>query len=144
MSEFGRPEHVYVENEWYDGPRSGVADIDGQPHRFVSQYDETDDEYLGNFLVWPVDAAELALEKEQWLIFVVWNEEYEAGRAGVESHPGNPGTSRRWDEIQSLLQATRTSVPATARRARVQMVPVEREHRYEESGPPYKLAWQLS
>lgn len=31
---FGPPEKVYVENDWYDGPRARVADIDGVPHRF--------------------------------------------------------------------------------------------------------------
>ena len=60
--EFGPPERVYVENEWYDGPRAGVADIDGAPHHFKSLFDEAEDDYLGAFVVWPIDAVTLELE----------------------------------------------------------------------------------
>jgi hypothetical protein len=78
MLTFGPPGDVYVENEWYDGPRAGIADVNGLPHRFASQWDEASDEYLDTFLVWPVAPAELALEQEQWAIFVSWNDQYEA------------------------------------------------------------------
>ncbi len=84
---YGPFEHVFVENEWYDGPRAGIANVNGLPHRFLSQFDEGDDEYLGMFLLWPVDADELALEQEQWQIYVTWNERYEAGAADIDSHP---------------------------------------------------------
>ena len=70
MTQFGPPETVYVENEWYDGPRAGIADVNGVPHRYVSLFDEVEDEYLDIFLIWPVDRQELDLEIEQWRIFV--------------------------------------------------------------------------
>jgi hypothetical protein len=79
---FGSPEQVHIEDEWYDGPRNGIADIGGRPHRFVSQWGESEDEYLGTYLLWPVAPDELVLGREQWLLFVVWNDEYEAGRVG--------------------------------------------------------------
>jgi hypothetical protein len=101
MLKYGPPEHVFVENEWYDGPRAGIANVNGQPHRFVSQWDEHGDEYLGTFLVWPVRSEELSLEQEQWRIFVSWNDQYEAGAASTNTHPGNLGTNSRWDELSS-------------------------------------------
>jgi hypothetical protein len=67
MTIYGPFERVFV--EWYDSPRAGIADVNGQPHRFLSQFDEDDDEYLGTFLFWPVNAEELALEQEQWQIY---------------------------------------------------------------------------
>ena len=143
MTEFGPPEQVYVENEWYDGPRAGVASINGKPHRFVSQFDEQEDEYLGTFLVWPIQAAELSLEQEQWKIFVSWNDDYEAGRVGVDSHPGHPGTNERWDEINALLKTSRESIPSGARRAKAEMIFVEGDRRYASSGPSYHLSWRL-
>ena len=143
MPDFGPPEHVYVENSWYDGPRAGVANVEGLPHRFVSLNDEEGDEYLGTFLVWPVDAAELQLEQEQWQIYVDWNEQYESGRVGSDSHPGHPGTDRRWDEIESILKERRDTIPANARRAKVEMVFIEQEKRYACSGPTYELRWRL-
>lgn len=143
MTEFGLPEHVYVEIEWYDGPRAGVADVQGKPHRFMSQFNEKEDEYLGTFLVWPIDEHDLSLEQEQWRIFVSWNEDYEAGKVRVESHPGHPGTNERWDEIDRLLKPSRESVPSSAKSAMAQMEAVEGSQRYAPSGPGYQLAWKL-
>jgi hypothetical protein len=99
MRIFGPAEHVHVENEWYDGPRAGIADVGGLPHRFASQWDDDEEDYLGTFLVWPVAPAELALEREQWAIFVAWNDRYEAGAVRTDSHPGHVGTNPRWDEV---------------------------------------------
>lgn len=143
ISEYSLPQRVYVENEWYDGPRAGVTDLNGKPHRFLSQYDEQEDEYMDTFLVWPIDDSELALEQEQWEIFVSWNEQYEAGRVGTETHPGHPGTSKRWDEINSLLANRRESPHQGARRAKAQIVHLEDQQRYAPSGPAYQLSWAL-
>lgn len=143
MLKYGPPEHVFVENEWYDGPRAGIANVNGEPHRFVSQWDEHRDEYLGTFLVWPVRSEELSLEQEQWRIFVIWNDQYEVGAASTNTHPGNPGTNSRWDELSNQLATLRASTPEHAQRARAEMVPLDRERRYDESGPCYKKSWSL-
>lgn len=143
MLKYGPPEHVFVENEWYDGPRAGIANVNGQPHRFVSQWDEQGDEYLGTFLVWPVRSEELALEQEQWQIFVSWNDQYEAGAASTDTHPGNPGTNSRWDELSRQLATLRAPTPEHAQRARAEILPLDRERRYDESGPCYRMSWSL-
>ena len=140
---YGPPEQVLVENEWYDGPRAGVANVNGQPHRFVSEWDEDEDDYLGSFLVWPIDADEVALEQEQWRIFVAWNEQYEAGEVDTATHPGHPGTNKRWDEIASQLATRRETVPPTAKQAKAQMVHLEGKNRYARSGPAYLLSWRV-
>ncbi len=143
MLKYGPPEHVFVVNEWYDGPRAGIANVNGQPHRFASQWDEHGDEYLGTFLVWPVRSEELSLEQEQWRIFVSWNDQYEAGAASTDTHPGNPGTNNRWDELSRLLATLRAPTPEHAQRARAEVVPLDRERRYDESGPCYQMSWSL-
>ncbi len=143
MSTFGPAEHVYVENEWYDGPRAGIADVNGMPHRFTSEWDEVGDEYLGTYLVWPVSAEELALEQEQWAIFVAWNDRFEAGTADTNSHPGHVGTNARWDEIEAQLASKRKSTPPAGKRAKVQFFPLEGGSRYALSGPAYQLSWAL-
>jgi hypothetical protein len=43
------------------------------------------------------------LEREQWAIFASWSERYEAGTAGLETHPGHGGIDARYDELTSLL-----------------------------------------
>ncbi len=50
MIEYGPPEKVYVENDWYDGPQAGVADINGAPHRFKATFNEEEDEYSNAFV----------------------------------------------------------------------------------------------
>ena len=143
MTQYGPPETVYVENEWYDGPRAGIGDVNGVPHRYVSLFDEEEDQYLETFLIWPVDRQVLELEIEQWRIFVEWNALYESGRADVNSHPGHGGRNARWDEIEALLKPSRTNVPADARRAVAQLCHIDREVRYASSGPSYMLRWSV-
>ena len=143
MIKYGPPERVYVENDWYDGPRAGIADINGMPHRFKSLFDEEEDEDLGTYMVWPVDKNVLDLEIEQWRIFVEWNTLYESGQADTDSHPGHGGRNARWDEIEALLKRSRSDVPASAKRARAQFSRIEREVRYGPSGPDYALRWSI-
>ena len=143
MTGYGRPEAVHVENEWYDGPRAGVADIGGVPHRFRSLLDEEDGQYLGTFLVWPLEKDMVDLEREQWRIFVAWEARYQSGEASSDSHPGHPGTNARWDEIEAVLKPSRDEVPASARRALAEMTCLDREVRFADSGPAYRLSWTL-
>lgn len=102
-----------------------------------------EDEYLGTFLVWPVDATTLSLEIEQWQIFVAWNDLYESGASDVNAHPGHGGISKRWDEIEVKLQSTRTEIPAEAKRASVKIEPLEQGCRYAPGGPSYSLCWRV-
>lgn len=143
MSKYGPPERVYVENEWYDGPRAGIADINGMPHRFKSLFDEGEDEYLGTFMVWPVDKHVLDLEIEQWRIFVEWNTLYKSGQADTTSHPAHGSRNARWDEIEALLKQSRSDVPPSAKRARALLSRIDQEARYAPSGPDYAMSWNI-
>lgn len=112
--------------EWYDGPRAGIADINGMPHRFKSLFDEGEGEYLGTFMVWPVDKRVVDLEIEQWCIFVDSNALYESGHADTDSHPGHGGRNARLEEIESQLKQSRSNVPASAKRARAEVTRIDR------------------
>lgn len=136
-------ERVYVELEWYDGPRGGIADIHGVPHRFKSNFDDNDEDWLGTFLVFPIDPVSLALEREQWCLFVAWNRRYESGDESVTRHPGHGGIDSRWDEIEALLAEHRDVIPSHAKQARAESRLLNREERYAEDGPAYRLRWTL-
>lgn len=69
-------EKVYVECDWYDGPRAGIADVNGIPHRFVSNFDHDADDWSDTFTLFPIDPNTLASEQEQWNLFVAWNRRY--------------------------------------------------------------------
>lgn len=142
MDEFGLFERVYVETEWYDGPRTGIADIHSKPHRFKSLWDEKEDEYLSTFEVWPVSPAELELEIEQWCLFVAWNSRYESGEADADTHPGH-GHDVRWNEIDALVKNKRNDVPLNVQQANARLKGIARGHRYEVTGPSYLMCWKL-
>ncbi|MBO0835849.1 MAG: hypothetical protein J2P28_10060 [Actinobacteria bacterium] len=137
-------ERVHIELDWYDGPRRGLADVDGMPHYFQAVHDyggtgEPGDEYL----VWPASDTALALEREQWLIFVDWNTRYEAGTANVDSHPGHGRINARYDELSALL-VTHRAVPPGALRlaAEWRWPPNTGATRYHMDGPDYLVRWR--
>lgn len=140
--EFGF-ERVYVELDRYDGPRAGIADVHGVPHRFLSNFDESEAEPSGTFIVFPIDSEMLALELEQWRIFVSWNRRYEASEENLSSHPGTGGVDARWDELETLLTESRQRIPSDARSAGAVFSLLDRGERYAEAGPDYRVCWTL-
>ena len=135
-------ENVYVENDLYDGPRSGIADFNGSPHRFIANFEDLKG-YSDTFSLFPIPDDELQLEIEQWNIFVQWNKAYEAGNADTNSHPGHGGLNKRWDELESMLSLKRTTIPKTAMKVTANFEFNDQNSRYEKSGPDYGVIWEL-
>jgi len=134
-------EKVYVENDWYDGPRNGIANYKGLPHRFVANFDELKG-YEDTFKLFPVTDDELSLEIEQWRIFVEWNKRYESGEAEVDTHPGHGGINQRYDEINKILRPKRKKIPSNAIEAKAIFEDNGQESRYESTGPSYGVEWK--
>ncbi|TYB40803.1 hypothetical protein [Actinomadura chibensis] len=106
---FGR---VLIELDWYDGLRAGLAEVDGKVHYFESRnYVDLVEEV--EYRVWPASDDAVAMEREQWTIYVEWNRRYEAGDVGPGRHPGHGGVDVRYDELTSLLTPHREA-PADA------------------------------
>jgi len=57
-------ERVFTVNDYYDGPRRGVADFGGKPHIYESQFSDAEDPYTDRFLLMEIEAElfQLALE----------------------------------------------------------------------------------
>ncbi|HET6158815.1 MAG TPA: hypothetical protein VFE34_10755 [Dongiaceae bacterium] len=51
----GRWEKVHTVHDYYDGPVSGVADVNGVPHVFEKIFSEEEDEYIDCYLVMTID-----------------------------------------------------------------------------------------
>ncbi|MFJ4866837.1 hypothetical protein [Streptomyces sp. NPDC088748] len=132
-------EHVHAELDWYDGPRDGLVDIDGVPHYFhchAVDFSVAPVEYF----VWRADETTVALEREQWTIFVAWNHRYEAGTAGIERHPGHGGIDPRYDELTALLTPQRQA-PADAT-LMVAEWRFDGGDRYRADGVDYWVRWR--
>jgi hypothetical protein len=96
-------DRVYTVNDYYDGPRRGIADVDGVPHIYESEFDHSTDEYGDTFLVSPVDQSLLALVLEDWEIWLRWNSAFKRGEASVDSHPALPKDRERHEALKIAI-----------------------------------------
>jgi hypothetical protein len=98
-------ETVHTVDDWYDGPRQGVADYEGAPHFYRSlaldlpAWSSAED----RFQLTPVSEADLALVLEDWAIWRRWEDAFEDGLATQASHPALPEDRTRHEEIAALL-----------------------------------------
>lgn len=143
LQAFGEPERVLVENGWHDGPRAGIANVRGVPHRFRCIFDEQVDDWTDEYVVVPIAPETLALEIEQFQIFADWRDQYDRGLVRLESHPGHGGMNKRWDELERELSSRREIGGATALRAVAAFQMPEDGSRYGKSGPTYTVRWHL-
>ena len=96
-------DRVYTVNEYYDGPKLGVADYRGKPHIYERQFDTDKDDYSERFLLSPIDPELLALLLEDWKIWLRWDAAYRQGNATVKTHPALPEERQRHDELSKLI-----------------------------------------
>lgn len=128
---------IIVELEYYDGPASGLAVVDGVIHYFdrvVSDSYVEDEEYH----VWPASPEIVALERESWAIFIDWITRYEAGTASIDEHPARAGVNARRDELQARLKSHRVP-PPDACLTTAEFRRIDREERYTLAG----AAWEV-
>lgn len=136
-------ERVLIEFEWYDGPRSGIAEVAGTPSYFLTDNFVEPPEQV-TYLTWPVPADVLPLEMEAWQIFVDWNDEYEAGRSSSAEHPGHGGVNARQDELETLLAHHRNPPSSAARRRAMWIAREATGSRYCAEGLAYYgVRWQI-
>jgi hypothetical protein len=98
-----RYERVYAIWDFYDGVLMGVADLNGAPHYFARQFDESADEYADTFELYPVDAEFMKHALRDWDIFRAWEFKFHSGEAALEEHPGHGGIDAEYDELKSWL-----------------------------------------
>jgi hypothetical protein len=96
-------EVVYTCPEWYDGPRCGIADYQGEPHLFLSEWADGKDMDAVTFLLSPVTPDVFRLAIEDWAIWRRWETAYCKGQADQNTHPALPHERARHEELQALL-----------------------------------------
>lgn len=97
-------EIVHTVTDYYDGPRCGIADLDGAPHLYEAEWREESGNYADTFLLTPIDAETLALALEDWTIWRRWEDAFRRGLADQSSHPALPSDRTRHEQLQGLLR----------------------------------------
>jgi hypothetical protein len=106
--------------EWYDGPRKGIADYQGKPHLFESEWDTAQDDYSDWMLLTPIGHDTFVLALEDWAIWRRWEKAFYHGNATRDTHPALPEDRRRHEELQRLLEGRLVVDPAQAVRMKAE------------------------
>ena len=96
-------ERVHTMTDYYDGPRKGIADFEGAPHLYESEWDDLADEYAPAFRLSPVEPWLFVLALESWSIWRRWESAFYEGRTTQETHPALPDERTRSDELEQIL-----------------------------------------
>lgn len=107
-----RYERVHVIWDLYDGVRTGIADLDGVPHYFASQFDVRADDYSNNFKLYPVTPDFMQRAMRNWDIYQAWERKFHNGEADLRTHPGHGGIDPEYDELKSWLDDQVTHLKA--------------------------------
>ncbi|QDZ29346.1 hypothetical protein [Noviherbaspirillum sp. UKPF54] len=98
-----KPERVLTVNDYYDGPRLGIAEVNGIPHIYEAEFDHSTDEYGDTYFVSPVSDELLALVLEDWAIWLRWNAAYKRNEVTIESHPALPHERARHEQLKTAI-----------------------------------------
>lgn len=97
-------EPVHVIYDYWDQPRSGVADYHGEPHWFENVFDEARDTHSDDYWLTRLTPDEFANAKEQSEIFLRWRQAFDRGEVDLSSHPALPDESERYAELKNRIQ----------------------------------------
>jgi hypothetical protein len=105
------PDRVLTVNEYYDGPRLGVAELNGVPQIYEAEFDHSTDEYGDTYFLSPIDPELLALVLEDWAIWCRWDATHKRGEATLASHPALPHERKRHEELKRTIGGRLKSDP---------------------------------
>jgi hypothetical protein len=111
-----RTDRVFTINDYYDGPRLGVAELGGAPHIYEAEFDHSNDEYGETYFLSPISQELLDLVLEDWAIWCRWHEAHKRGEVASETHPALPHERARHEEIKQLIGEKLKSDPSNRRR----------------------------
>jgi hypothetical protein len=107
-------ELVHTIMDYYDGPRSGIADYEGSPHFYYCIFDEHKDDYTDVFSLTPIDPETFKLAMEDWEIWRRWEIAFHSGKTDLSTHPCLPQDYKRHHEIKLILDRKLVTAPKIA------------------------------
>ncbi|WP_157615501.1 hypothetical protein [Rhizobacter sp. Root404] len=110
-----RQDRVLTINDYFDGPRLGIAEVAGIPHIYEAEFDHSSEDYGDTYFVSPVDADLLSLVLEDWEIFSRWNAARLLGDVDVDTHPALPNDRLRHEEVRVAVGNRLRTEPSNRR-----------------------------
>jgi len=117
-------ETVHTVWEFYDGPRTGIADYNGKPHYFCCKWDAELGDFSEAYSLFLIDAETLQLALAQWGIWREWEFAFHSGKVPASTHPGHGG-NERYNELECLLQTRIKALVAPQARVLARFHPVQ-------------------
>lgn len=96
-------ETVFTVWHYCDGVREGIANVAGQPHVFVSEWDDEYDDYGDAFLLKPITEQLFELAMADEAIRERWRADVDAGRTDYDRGPVSAADRARTDALKVLL-----------------------------------------
>jgi hypothetical protein len=107
-------EVVHTVKDYYDGPRSGIANYGGSPHLYECIFDEQKEDYTDVFRLTPIDTETFKLALEDWTIWKRWEIAFHSGITDHSTHPCLPEDRQRHLEIKPILEERLVIEPTLA------------------------------
>lgn len=73
-------ERVWTIHEWWDGPRYGIADLNGTPCVFESIFSDDLDDWTDEYVLTPITSEQFLLAMEDWQRWKVWRTAFDSGQ----------------------------------------------------------------
>ena len=97
-------ELVFTVDEYYDGPRTGVANFRGEPHFYDCIVDEKRSDYSNLFQLTPIDQKTFELALAAWRIWRKWEIAYHEKKVTWESHPALQADTAKYRKLTKRLE----------------------------------------
>lgn len=97
-------ETVQVVHDYWDGPRSGVAEYDGRPHWFENIFNEQQDDYSDFFWLTPLNEEIFELAKQQAEMFLRWRQAFNRREVDLSTHPTLPGDRETYNRLAAVIK----------------------------------------
>jgi hypothetical protein len=136
-------ELVHTMEDYYDGPRRGIANFRGEPHLYESERDSALGNYSEVFRLSPVAPAVLEAALEDWAIWRRWEQAFHDGRVPQSTHPALPEDRARHEELARYLKANLRIDPKSFVRAVGEFHEVEQVEPGYAGWMPLRVRWSL-
>lgn len=96
-------DRILTVHDYYDGPRLGIAELNGVPHIYEAEFDHSTDEFGDTYFLSPINEGSLLLVMEDWEIWKRWEAAFKKNETPHSTHPALPIDRKRHESIKKQI-----------------------------------------